>query len=74
MIKDILLFVALPCSPNQSSDTQYQVSENMVNVESMPQLTGLRFNVWVPTDNGELGSKCDTERQLDPLDVGQSHL
>jgi hypothetical protein len=74
MIEYVLLFVTFSRSPDQSSDAQYQMPENMVDIESMPQLTGLRFNMWVSTDNGELGSKCDTKRQLDPLNIGQSHL
>jgi hypothetical protein len=50
------------------------MTENVVNVQTMSQVAGLKFDAWFSANDGKFGRLSYTKGQLNPLGVGQRHF
>lgn len=74
VVENIFLLVAFASAADEGADAQGKVAEDVVDVQAVPELAGLGFDVGVSAHDGEFGSEGDAEVELDPFDVCECHF
>ena len=74
VVEYIFLLFSFARAADERADAQREVAKHVVDVQTIPQLAGLGFDVRVPAHDGEFGRERDAEVELDPFDVCQRHF
>lgn len=61
VVEYVFLLVAFARAADEGADAQGEVAEDVVDVQAVPELAGLGFDVGVSAHDGEFGGEGDAE-------------